>query len=424
MKDYSIQIDKDPISGKLNPQMSIQYKKEYLRQSQYFSDRINAFIKKNHLQNMKSSIGLDSSWGMGPDVHLTLFGDDSVNNINKKAALLIKIMKKSPMFSNVDNSIQLPYKQLSFSVDSVLAAKFGLYHDDIMSLLSSYFGGYNLDNNFSIQGLSVPVLVQLDAADLKNPNALQKLRIQSPLVNEYLPLSKFVSMQMVAKPKVIEGFNGQPSVDLNADLAKGYSLSDAIPYMNKLLENHAPGLSYEYLGKTADYLKGNKQTILIALLGFVCIYFFLAILFSSLVDPLIILLTVPFAVVGGAFSLYVMGDSINIYSSFALITLVGLITKHGVLIVQFANHELHRGATAFQAVLTATHDRFRPIIITTLAMILGALPLLFSSGEMYVARRDLGSVLIVGLLVGTLFSLFVVPMAYVLIKRVKHEGVE
>ncbi len=184
---------------------------------------------------------------------------------------------------------------------------------------------------------------------------------------------------------------------------------------------NAADLSYQYQGDAEQYIEVNMQTILIFGLGIVCIYFLLAALFNNVVDPFVILLTVPFSVVSGAFALHIFGDTLNLYSTLALITLVGLITKHGVLIVQFANHKLLEGVAVLDAIINATHDRFRPIIMTTLAMSLGALPLLFSQGVMYVARRDLGMVLICGILVGTLFSLFVIPLVYTLVK--KAEGV-
>ena len=129
------------------------------------------------------------------------------------------------------------------------------------------------------------------------------------------------------------------------------------------------------------------------------------------------MLTVPFTVIAGAFSLYVFGRTLNLYSILALITLVGLITKHGILIVKFANHRLEEGDSVVDAILQATRDRFRPIIMTTLAMILGAVPLLITHEVMYVSKQDLGMVLIAGLFVGTVFSLYIIPVVYTLVKK-------
>ena len=129
------------------------------------------------------------------------------------------------------------------------------------------------------------------------------------------------------------------------------------------------------------------------------------------------MLTVPFSIVGGALSLYLIGGSINLYSALGLITLIGLITKHGILIVQFANNEVKKGKSIIEAILSSTALRFRPIIMTTLVMIFGALPLVFSSTIFYESRQNLGITIIGGLLVGTLFSLFIIPLVYVLVKK-------
>ena len=204
---------------------------------------------------------------------------------------------------------------------------------------------------------------------------------------------------------------------IDASLEKGYSLSDAIPFVNALMSHHFPQLHHLYIDKAQQYLDSSHQTSMIIILGIFSVYFLLAILFRSLLDPFIILLTVPFSIIGGALSLYLMGGSLNLFSILGLITLIGLITKHGVLIVQFANQQLRAGSSVHQAILTATHHRFRPIIMTTLAMTFGALPLVLSQQLMYVSRQTLGIVIIGGLLIGTFFSLFIVPLVYTLVKR-------
>ena len=226
-----------------------------------------------------------------------------------------------------------------------------------------------------------------------------------------------MSIETVAKPGQISTFNGQPSVEIDANLAKGKSLGTAIKKVDALIAKNMPDMQYVYTGNAEQFLKGNSQSIMIVILGIACIYCLLVILFRSLLDPFIIMLTVPFTVVGGAASLYLVGGTLNLYSTLALITLIGLITKHGVLIVQFANQELAKGKTVREAIMASSKHRFRPIIMTTLAMTLGALPLVFSYDKLFVAKQDLGIVIIGGLVIGTLFSLFIVPVVYCLIKR-------
>jgi multidrug efflux pump len=231
-----------------------------------------------------------------------------------------------------------------------------------------------------------------------------------------------VSLETAAKPLMITTFNGLPSVEIDTTLNKGYSMGDTIAYINGLMNTEFPDMQYQYTGNALGYLQSNNETLLIVILGILCVYFLLTILFRNLADPLIIMLTVPFSILGGCVTLWLFHATINLYSALGLITLIGLITKHGVLITQFANHELQKGASVTEAVLTATHHRFRPIIMTTLAMVFGALPLVFSSNIFYMSRFNLGVTLIGGLLVGTLFSLFIVPLVYTLIKKAEGKS--
>ena len=414
----ALEIRNDQRDGRLKARLEIHYKDSVLTDVPKFSQQVTAFVAKHQLQqtNVKMNLEMNSgNWDY--DVVGELYGDVSLAALNKKAQALTDQMKKSSLLSLADNRIPSLQKQFTFDIDTVQAARFGLARSNIATMLGVYYGGQTLDDEFDIAGLSVPVMVQLGASDLQNPNLLSQLQIKSPQTNRYYPLSQFVHLKMVALPSMLETFNNHPSVMLLGKLAPGVSMSAGIKYLNQLVATQAPDLSLRYDGPSKQYLEGNAQTILVGVLGIICIYMLLAILFQSLLDPLIILLTVPFSMVGGALSLYAVGGSLNLFSTLALITLIGLITKHGVLLVQFANHMLSKGSSVREAVLMATHDRFRPIMMTTLAMSLGALPLLWSEGHMYVSRHALAAVLIGGLLIGTLFSLFIVPLVYTLVKK-------
>ena len=419
VKGYESSINIYPVSGILTASLHLKYKMKYLRQNEEFANKINAFIKKNNITNASANILKFSDWGSF-DLQFIIYGGSNINQVNKEARQITNLMKKSPMFLMVSNRINKPQKQLSFNINSVKSSSVGISREDITQALSTYYGGSQLSNYFSIAGLSVPVVVQMSEDNLKDVSSVDKIQIKSDLTGKYYPLTEFVSVKLTAEPLMISTFNNQPSVTINANLNKGYDLGKAIPFVNDLVKKNAPQMQLSYSGNAQDYLKGNAQTIWIAILGIACVYFLLAILFKSIVDPFVIMLTVPFCVIGGALSLYLIGGSLNIYSTVGLITLVGLITKHGVLIVQFANDELKKGAKVKDAVLLATHHRFRPIIMTTLAMVFGALPLLFSSGMMYVSRENLGIVIIGGLIIGTFFSLFIVPLVYTLVKKAEH----
>lgn len=418
VKFRQLSIQTDQQTGILTATLTFMLKKADLKKSGLFSEKLTTFIKHQKLTNASADAQNTSNWGDNYDLSFYLYGA-TLKAVNNSTTELTKLMQGSGLFSHVENEIQQPKRQLQFKVNTVLAAKYGLYENDLSNFLSTYYGGYQLQNNFSMDGLSVPVLVQLGKNNLKSEDSLQKLMIKSPTTGLYLPVSQFVSLQTVAKPNIINTFNNMPTVMLNANLNTGVSLSTAIHAIQQLVETHTPNMQVSWSGNAEEYLQGSSASTLIFVTGILCIYLILALIFKSILDPFIIMLTVPFSVLGGMLTLYLFGSSINIYSALGLITLVGLITKHGVLIVQFANSELEKGAKILDAVITATHHRFRPIIMTTLAMVFGVLPLTMSSGQLYGARMTLGITIIGGLLIGTLFSLFIVPVVYLLITQLR-----
>jgi multidrug efflux pump len=395
------------------------FKKYYLKDIYGFVDKMSQFINKHHLQNTYTMANSYASWSGDYDLSFYLYGGSSAQLLNQAAERMTKALQQSHIFSMVNNTISNYKKQLVFDINSVKAERVGISRKSIMQLLSTYYGGYTLDNNFSINGLSVPIVVKLENKNLKNFNSLEKITIISPETGKSYPISAFVKFRLVAKPTIAATFNNQLAVKVNANLAKAHDMDEAIAKIQSLMSQYGGSLQYQYVGNAKDYLDGNSKTIMIVIMGIVCIYVLLSFVFGSLIDPFIILLTVPFSVVGGALSLYLIGGSINIFSTLGLITLIGLITKHGVLIVQFANNELKKGVELKEAILLATHHRFRPIMMTTLAMIFGALPLLISNEVMYVSRANLAIVIMGGLVIGTLFSLFVVPLVYEVVKNIE-----
>jgi multidrug efflux pump subunit AcrB len=419
IENYGVQIMQDDETGRFTAVLLLVFKKYYLKDIYGFVDKMSQFINKHHLQNTYTMANSYASWSGDYDLSFYLYGGSSAQLLNQAAERMTKALQQSHIFSMVNNTISNYKKQLVFDINSVKAERVGISRKSIMQLLSTYYGGYTLDNNFSINGLSVPIVVKLENKNLKNFNSLEKITIISPETGKSYPISAFVKFRLVAKPTIAATFNNQLAVKVNANLAKAHDMDEAIAKIQSLMSQYGGSLQYQYVGNAKDYLDGNSKTIMIVIMGIVCIYVLLSFVFGSLIDPFIILLTVPFSVVGGALSLYLIGGSINIFSTLGLITLIGLITKHGVLIVQFANNELKKGVELKEAILLATHHRFRPIMMTTLAMIFGALPLLISNEVMYVSRANLAIVIMGGLVIGTLFSLFVVPLVYEVVKNIE-----
>ncbi|MFZ9034799.1 MAG: efflux RND transporter permease subunit [Francisellaceae bacterium] len=415
---YAVQIDQDDTTNRLNGQLMFHVKDQWLKQNPQIVDDINRFIKSHHIDNSFAIMNQFSNWGGDYDISFFIFGGDKP--IAEEAKNVTETLRKEKYFSIVNNDISPLKKQFVFDINTIKAERLGISRQTIMDLISTYYGGYTLNNNISIDGLSVPIIIKLNDDELKDPDSIHRILIDSDKTGKSYPLDAFVDLKLIAKPLMIQSLNNREAVEIDANLTKGYSLKDVLPVIDKTIANINPQLQHQYIGNVENYEKGNNQTMWVAIIGIMCIYFLLVVLFKNLIDPLIIMLTIPFSVIGGALSLYLIGGSINIYSIVGLITLVGLITKHGILIVQFANHKLKDGLGVKEAILTATALRFRPIMMTTLAMIFGALPLILSHELMYVARQNLGIVIIGGLVVGTLFSLFIVPMVYLLVKKLKY----
>ncbi|WP_440993798.1 efflux RND transporter permease subunit [Cysteiniphilum litorale] len=406
--------------GLLTAKIEIQTKPEYLAQNLKITEEINTFITNHHLENTYAKVMPSFNSGDDYEVNFEIYGE-SIKILTNNAKSIESQLKSSPIFAQVIADINEPKMQFQVNIDEPKAATLGILKPQITAVISNIYGGATLNNYFHIKGLSVPIVVRLNDKDLMNPESLKDLNIQSPLTHQMYPLSEFVNFTLGAQPGSVTTFNNQQSVQILARLNKGYNISDALPFVNKVIAKEAPTLQYQYIGSSEQYLQSNDDSLWIAIFAILSIYFLLIVLFKNFIDPFIILLCVPFSVVGGMLSLYLIDGSLNLFSMLGLITLIGLITKHGVLIIQFANNELKKGADLKSAIEYATEHRFRPIMMTTFAMVFGALPLILSDKMLYVSRENLGIVLIGGLLIGTIFSLFIIPLMFMLIKKVEKQ---
>ena len=212
---------------------------------------------------------------------------------------------------------------------------------------------------------------------------------------------------------------------LSANLAPGYTLGEALTYLEGVVaEVGGPEITIDYKGESREFLSASGSLYTVFLLALIFIYLVLAAQFESFVDPFIIMLTVPLAMTGALAALWYSGGTLNVYSQIGLVTLVGLITKHGILIVEFSNQLRDRGRDRVEAVVTAASIRLRPILMTTGAMVLGALPLALATGPGAESRQQIGWVIVGGMICGTLFTLFVVPAAYLVLARRHRSGEE
>jgi multidrug efflux pump len=261
------------------------------------------------------------------------------------------------------------------------------------------------------------VIGQLERKERSSPYDLRSLFLKSSS-GEMVSLDNLVKLDEGISPPAIYRYNQSYSVTVSATPAAGVSLGEAIKEMDEITAKVLPpGFRTALAGQSRDFAESSTSLIFAFIFAIVLIYLVLAAQFESLIDPFIILLTVPMAVTGALLSLWIMDQSINIFSQIGIIMLIGLITKNGILIVEFANHRKEEGMSIKDAVLSAAVSRFRPILMTTLAMIFGTLPIALSLGTASGSRTSLGIVVVGGLVFAGLLTLYVIPAVFTYFSR-------
>ncbi len=274
--------------------------------------------------------------------------------------------------------------------------------------LETLLGGRQV-TRFDMNGEQYDVIVQLAIKDRSTPAALDTIFLRAP-TGEMVQLSNIVKVVETVAPKELKRFNQLRSVTISANLAPGFALGEALSYLeNTARQVLPPTVQTDVNGQSRDFRAAGASLALVFVMALAFIYLVLAAQFESFRDPLIILLTVPLSMAGALGALYLSGGSLNVYSQIGLVTLVGLITKHGILIVEFANQLELAGKPRREAIIEAASLRLRPILMTTGAMVLGAVPLALAHGAGAESRQQIGWVIVGGLSLGTFLTLFVIP---------------
>jgi multidrug efflux pump len=282
--------------------------------------------------------------------------------------------------------------------------------------METMLGGRQV-TRYKQNGEQYDVLVQMAPADRTRPNDISDIFVRGR-GDAMVPLSGLVAVRESVAPRELNHFAQRRSATITALLAPGYALGDALTSVEDAARRQLPpGYALDYNGISRELRVSTGGLYFTFLLALAFIYLVLAAQFESFRDPFIIMLTVPLSVTGALLALKLSGGTLNVYSQIGLVTLVGLITKHGILIVEFANQLQVKGRTILEAVTESAVLRLRPILMTTGAMVLGAIPLAFAHGAGAESRQPIGWVIVGGLLLGTLLTLFVVPTVYSLIAR-------
>jgi multidrug efflux pump len=321
---------------------------------------------------------------------------------------------KKLSFVNPDFKVNRP--EINISIDRQRAAQLGISTQEIgrtlQLALSGRRYGYFIHNDRQYE-----VIGQLERSERSTPENLRSLFLKSSN-NDMVPLDNLVSLHEGISPPAIYRYNQSYSVTIQATPAMGVSMGEALEEMDHIAKTTLPaGFRTTLAGQSRDYRESSSSLVFAFIFAIILIYLVLAAQFESLIDPFIILLTVPMAVTGALISLWVSDSSINIFSQIGMIMLIGLITKNGILIVEFANQRKKEGLSVRDAVIAAAASRFRPILMTTLAMIFGALPIALSLGNSSGSRASLGIVVVGGLVFAGILTLFVIPAVYSFLSR-------
>ncbi|MBT1703674.1 efflux RND transporter permease subunit [Chryseosolibacter indicus] len=316
---------------------------------------------------------------------------------------------KKLSFQDPDFKINRP--EISINIDRQRAAQLGISTQEIGRTLQLALSGRRY-GYFIYNDRQYEVIGQLEREERSAPANLHSLFLKSQ-TGEMVSLDNLVSMKESVSPPAIYRYNQSYSVTISATPSAGVSLGEAIKEMDEIAKRTLPaGFTTALGGQSRDYAESSSSLIFAFIFAIVLIYLVLAAQFESLIDPFIILLTVPMALTGAVLSLWITEQSINVFSQIGIIMLIGLITKNGILIVEFANQRKEEGLNVKDAVLSAASSRFRPILMTTLAMIFGTLPIALSLGTSSGSRTSLGIAVVGGLLFAGLLTLYVIPSVY------------
>jgi multidrug efflux pump len=321
-----------------------------------------------------------------------------------------------PGLIDVDSDLKLNSPQLDIAVDREKAAATGVEIDTLGRTLETMLGGRQV-TRFKHEGEQYDVVVKIADIDRQNPEDLRRIYVRVR-DNAMVPLSNLISIKETVAPKELNHFNQLRAATITAQLAPGYSLSEGLSFLEHTAKEVLPSTArIDYAGQSREFREASASMVLTFLLALAFIYLVLAAQFESFTDPFIIMLTVPLSITGALLALWWSGGTLNIYSQVGLVTLIGLITKHGILIVEFSNQLRAKGQPMREAVIQSASLRLRPILMTTGAMVLGAVPLALATGAGAESRQDIGWIIVGGLLVGTLFTLFVIPVVYTYVSK-------
>jgi multidrug efflux pump len=346
---------------------------------------------------------------------------DSYQNLNQLTRQMMDEVAKNPGILSPDVDLRLNKPELRIEVDRVKAAELGVSIDVVARTIETMLGG-RVVTRYKRDAEQYDVIVQTLASARNTPDDIDVIQVRGRN-DTMVPLSSLVKVRESVSPRELNHFGQRRSVSITANLAPDYSLGEALKFMDetaaKVLK---PGYTTELNGTSREFKSSQGALVIVFVLALLFIFLVLSAQFESFIDPFVIMLSVPLSMIGALLALKFTGGSLNVYSQIGLITLVGLITKHGILIVEFTNQLREEGMAMQEALIKASAQRLRPILMTTGAMVLGAVPLALATGAGAESRTQIGWVIVGGMSLGTVLAVFVVPTMYSLLARKSVPG--
>lgn len=372
------------------------------------SAKLNSVPDVRAFAIMRSGI---SGGGLGRPVQFVLQGDTYENLVEWRDIVLEKAAQ-NPGLVRIDSDYKETSPQLLVNINRDRAADLGVSISDIGGTLEVMLGQRRV-STFLDRGEEYDVILEGIEEDFRSPNSIENLYVRSARTGELIPMDNLLTFEEQATSSRLNRYNRMRAVTISANLAEGYTLGEALAYLENIVATELPdNVSIDYKGESQLYQEAGNSFIYVFMLALAVTYLILAAQFESWVHPLVIMLTVPLALVGAYIGLFFSGMTINIYSQIGLVMLIGLAAKNGILIVEFANQLRDAGMEFEHALKRAAAQRLRPIVMTGFTTVFSALPLVLASGPGAESRMVIGMVIFSGVLVSAFVTLFVVPTAY------------
>ena len=355
------------------------------------------------------------SGGVESPVQFVILGN-TYNELIEWKELIKNKARKNPGLTSIQDDFDLNKPQLNVQIDQKKAADLGVSTEDIGRTIETIFGSKSV-TRFTQDGKEYSIILQGDIKDRQEPDSINKVFVRSKNNGKLVSISNLVTYSEEGQSPFLARYNRQKAVTISARLVGDYSLDEALKFLVNVVEENTPQAKIAYKGESEEYKKTNNQLYVIFALALITAYLAMCAQFESWRHPLTIMLTVPLAILGGILGLLVVGSSLNVYSQIALIILIGLSAKNGILIVEFANQLRKEGKKFEVAIIEASTIRLRPILMTSLSTIFGVLPLIIGSGPGAASRLTVGITIFGGMLFSTFFTLYVIPAIYSLIGK-------